>query len=85
MPDLESIIPIVYGHDLSARPIGVVKKEDGVIKFKMNDKAKLTVDQVQNVNKAFSPIYIVTKEEDGFVKEVELVAFTVLDTEPVII
>lgn len=82
-PDLESVIPILPGHDLSARPIGIVKFENGVIKFKLNDKAQITAEQIQNVNKAFSPTYLVTKEENGFVEELELIAMNVLDTEPV--
>lgn len=75
MPDLESIIPIVRG-DLASRPIGIVKFEDGIIKFKLNDKAQLPAE---NPGKGFAPVYIVTKEENGLVKELELLALRLVD------
>lgn len=77
MSDLESIIPIVYGHDYATNsPIGIVKSEKGRVIMKLRENAGITLEDINTTNKVFAPSYVVTKEKNGIVLEVELVAMS---------
>lgn len=80
MPKQEPFLPITYEHDYSQPPIGFALIDDnGQIVLRLNDRAKLTEKDINNLNRAFAPTYIITKVgKDGFVQEVEVQGFALI-------
>jgi hypothetical protein len=71
--------PITHNYDEN-QAIGWVEIRGDKIFFVMNDSAKLTVEAVNTVNKAFVPTYQISKAKDGIVQEVELIAMNLTDS-----
>mgnify|MGYP006935525182 FL=1 len=80
MPKQEPFLPITLEHDYSQLPVGFALIDDkGQIVLRHNDRAKLTEKDINTMNRAFAPTYLISKVgKDGFVQEVEIQGFALV-------
>lgn len=76
MPDLQSILPVIRDFDYSSPPIGYVEKlKDGRTVIRLNETAAVKTEDITSRKYVFAPSYAITKDDEGVVQEVEIVAF----------
>jgi len=76
------LTPIIWGHDLKSRPIGVMKMVEGRIMFVLRESANIKVEDINTIALAFAPQYMISKEKNGIVLEIELFAISLLNKHP---
>ena len=77
MTDQSKFLVILKNFDYSSNPIGYVDLEHGCV-LKLNDKQKITADDINTGKLVFAPSYVISKEEDGFVKEITVDSFSLI-------
>lgn len=61
-----------------SNPVGYADLSDERCILKLNEKEKITVDEVNSSQKVFAPSYIITKEKNGIVTEITVDSFSLI-------
>lgn len=77
-PEQVPFVPILNNFDEASMPLGYVDLAGEKIVLKLNDKQKVTVDDINSGRLAFAPTYIIIREEKGIVKEITVDSFSLV-------
>jgi hypothetical protein len=77
-PEEVPFVPILDNFDQASMPLGYVDLAGEKCVLKLNDKKKVTVDDINSGRYAFAPTYIITREEKGVVKEIIVDSFSLV-------
>lgn len=73
-----SDLPVDYGHDYDRGAIGWYTEKDGRKIIEFTDTSNITEDQINMIDGMIAPTYLITKVENGKVREVEIIGFSVV-------